>query len=41
MSRVTNLQPDAVRIGQRVSAHVEVSDGCGLVLVSALEGGAA
>lgn len=41
MSRVTNLQPDAVRIGQRVNAHVQVIDGCGLVLVSALEGGAA
>jgi uncharacterized OB-fold protein len=41
MSRVINLQPDAVRIGQRVRAHVEVSDGGGLVLVSALEGGAA
>ena len=40
MSRVTNLQPDAVRIGQRVTAHVQVVDGCGLVLVSALEGGA-
>jgi uncharacterized OB-fold protein len=41
MSRVTNLQPDAVRIGQRVKARVQVTEGCGLVLVSAHEGGAA
>lgn len=41
MSRVTGLEPGAVRIGQRVRAHVQVTDGCGLVLVSAVEGDAA
>ena len=41
MSRVDNLPPDLVRIGQRVKARVVVSDGKGLVLFDALEGGAA
>ncbi|MEO6293176.1 MAG: OB-fold domain-containing protein, partial [Burkholderiaceae bacterium] len=41
MSRVTDLQPDAVRIGQRVRTHVQLTDGCGVVLVFAIEGGAA
>jgi uncharacterized OB-fold protein len=39
MSRVDNLAPDAVRIGQRVKARVQVKDGRGLVLFDALEGG--
>lgn len=41
MSRVDNLAPDAVRIGQRVRARVQVKDGRGLVLFDAIEGGAA
>lgn len=41
MSRVDNLPPDQVKIGQRVKARVVVSDGKGLVLFDALEGGAA
>lgn len=41
MSRVDNLPPDAVRIGQRVKARVAVSDGKGIVLFDTLEGGAA
>ena len=41
MSRVDNLAPDAVRIGQRVQARVQVKDGRGLVLFDAIEGGAA
>jgi hypothetical protein len=40
MSRVDNLAPDAVRIGQRVKARVQVKDGHGLVLFDAIEGGA-
>jgi len=38
MSRVDNLAPDAVRIGQRVRARVQVKDGRGLVLFDAIEG---
>jgi uncharacterized OB-fold protein len=41
MSRVDNLAPDAVRIGQRVRARVQVKDGRGLVLFDAIEGAAA
>jgi uncharacterized OB-fold protein len=41
MSRVDNLAPDAVRIGQRVKARVQVKDGRGLVLFDAVEGGQA
>lgn len=41
MSRVDNLAPDAVTIGLRVKARVEVSDGKGIVLFDALEGGTA
>ena len=32
MSRVTVQPPEAVRIGQRVRAHVQVTDGVGLVV---------
>ena len=38
MSRVDNLSPDAVRIGQRVKARVQLKDGRGLLLFDALEG---
>jgi uncharacterized OB-fold protein len=38
MSRVENLAPDAVRIGLRVKARVQVKDGRGLVLFDPLEG---
>lgn len=38
MSRVDNLAPEAVRIGQRVKARVQVKDGRGLVLFDAIEG---
>ncbi len=38
MSRVDNIAPDAVRIGQRVQARVQVTDGRGLVLFDAIEG---
>jgi uncharacterized OB-fold protein len=38
MSRVDNLPPAAVRIGQRVKARVQVKDGRGLVLFDAAEG---
>lgn len=41
MSRVDNLAPGAVRIGQRVKARVDVREGRGLVLFDAIEGGAA
>jgi uncharacterized OB-fold protein len=37
MSRVANLAPEAVRIGQRVRARVQVAEGKGLVLFDALE----
>jgi len=38
MSRVDNLPPAGVRIGQRVKARVQVKDGHGLVLFDAAEG---
>lgn len=38
MSRVDKLSPDAVRIGQRVKARVQLKDGRGLLLFDALEG---
>lgn len=38
MSRVDNLPPGAVRIGQRVKARVQLKDGRGLVLFDAAEG---
>ena len=41
MSRIENLAPAAVRIGQRVKARVQVKDGRGLVLFDAIEGAAA
>jgi uncharacterized protein len=41
MSRVDNLAPGAVRIGQRVKARVQVQDGRGLVLFDAVHGAAA
>ncbi len=37
MSRVDNVAPDAVRIGQRVKARVHVKDGRGLVLFDAID----
>ena len=40
MSRIENLAPEAVRIGQRVRARVQVKDGRGLVLFDAVEGAA-
>ena len=40
MSRVENLAPDAVRIGQRVKARVQAQDGRGLVLFDAVDGAA-
>jgi len=40
MSRIENLAPGAVRIGQRVKARVQVKDGHGLVLFDAVEGAA-
>ena len=40
MSRVDNLAPGAVRIGQRVKARVQSKDGRGLVLFDAIEGAA-
>ena len=36
MSRVDNLKPDAVKIGQRVSARVVVADGKGVVVFDAV-----
>ena len=38
MSRVDNLAPGTVKIGQRVRARVQVKDGRGLVLFDAVEG---
>lgn len=38
MSRVANVAPEAVRIGQRVRARVQVTDGKGLVVFDTLEG---
>jgi uncharacterized OB-fold protein len=40
MSRVDNVKPDAVKIGQRVKARVVVADGKGVVVFDA-QGGAA
>ncbi|KQX35430.1 Zn-ribbon domain-containing OB-fold protein [Variovorax sp. Root434] len=40
MSRIENLAPAAVRIGQRVRARVQLKDGRGLVLFDAVEGAA-
>lgn len=40
MSRVANLAPGAVKIGQRVQARVEVKDGRGLVVFDAVGGAA-
>lgn len=41
MSTITNLTPDLVKIDQRVKAHVEVTEGRGLVKFIVLQGGAA
>jgi uncharacterized protein len=41
MSRVENLAPGTVRIGQRVKARVQVKEGRGLVLFDAVEGASA
>ncbi|ROZ75284.1 Zn-ribbon domain-containing OB-fold protein [Ramlibacter sp. WS9] len=41
MSRVENLAPGTVRIGQRVQARVQLKEGRGLVLFDAIEGAAA
>ncbi len=41
MSRVDNLPPDQVKIGQRVKARVRITEGHGLVVFDTLEGGAA
>ena len=41
MSRVENLPPGTVRIGQRVQARVQLKEGRGLVLFDAIEGAAA
>lgn len=40
MSRVENLKPDDVKIGQRVTARVVVADDKGVVLFDALGGAA-
>ncbi len=40
MSTITNLTPDLVKIDQRVKAHVEVTEGRGLVKFTVLQGGA-
>lgn len=41
MSRVANLAPGTVKIGQRVQARVLVKDGKGVVVFDAIEGSAA
>jgi uncharacterized protein len=41
MSRVDKLAPDSVRIGQRVKARVQLTDGQGIVVFDATQGGAA
>ncbi len=41
MSRVDNLAPDAVKIGQRVMARVLLKDDQGMVVFDAMAGGAA
>jgi uncharacterized OB-fold protein len=38
MSRIDGLAPDAVKIGQRVKARVQVRDGRGVVVFDAAEG---
>lgn len=38
MGRVDNLPPEAARIGQRVTARVQVKDGRGLVVFDVVEG---
>ena len=40
MSRVDNLQPDEVKIGQRVTARVVVADGKGVVVFDSVGGAA-
>jgi hypothetical protein len=40
MSRVDNLKPDDVKIGQRVSARVVVADDKGVVVFDAVGGAA-
>jgi len=40
MSRVDNLKPDEVKIGQRVKARVVVADGKGVVVFDAVGGAA-
>ncbi|MEO7127291.1 MAG: OB-fold domain-containing protein [Rhodoferax sp.] len=40
MSRVERVAPDAVKIGQRVKARVQVQDGRGLVLFDAVDAAA-
>lgn len=40
MSRVDNLKPDEVKIGQRVSARVVVADGKGVVVFDSVGGAA-
>ena len=41
MSRVDNAAPEAIRIGQRVNARVQVVGGQGLVVFDAIDGDAA
>jgi len=41
MSRVEGVPPDAVRIGQRVQARVQVTNGSGLVVFDPIPGDAA
>jgi len=40
MSRVEQLQPDAIHIGLRVRARVVVTEGQGRVVFDAIDGGA-
>ncbi|WP_174221606.1 Zn-ribbon domain-containing OB-fold protein [Bradyrhizobium vignae] len=40
MSRVENLAPNAVKIGQRVKARVEIDNSKGLVVFDAIDGAA-
>ncbi|MBB4264102.1 Zn-ribbon domain-containing OB-fold protein [Bradyrhizobium sp. CIR3A] len=39
MSRIENLAPDAVKIGQRVKARVQIREGEGVVVFDAVERG--
>lgn len=41
MSRVANVAPESVRIGQRVKSRVQTTDGHGIVVFDALDGEAA